>query len=307
MRGWILYFKKTSELSKEDYGVQRLLEEAKNKKLSLEVYKPEQFELIVANCDNKSVFIDGKKQLIPDFIIPRMGSSTTYFGLAIIRHLENLGVYCCNRSKTIEMVKDKLHVHQVLAESKLPTPKTMLVKYPADPKFIKREIGFPSVIKNIYGTEGKGIHLCKTEEEFVDIMELIFAHNKSPNIILQEYIKISKGKDLRIFLVGGKPVATMIRSAKKGFKANYTRGGNVAPFELTRELEWLATEVARLMELDVAGIDILFNGQNTYKICEGNSSPGFKGLEEATGKNIAAAILDFIIEKVVAKQEAGEY
>lgn len=232
-----------------------------------------------------------------------MGSSTSYFALAIIRHLEKLGVFCCNRSQSIELVKDKLHVHQILAESNLPTPKTMLVKFPVDPKLIKREIGFPSVIKNVSGTEGKGIHLCRTESDFVDIMDLIYANNKSANIILQEYIKTSRGKDLRIFMVGGRPVASMMRSAKKGFKANYTLGGNVEPFEISRELEWLATEVVRLIDLDVAGIDVLFNGENSFKVCEANSSPGFKGLELATKKNIAAEIIDYIILNVVSKQE----
>jgi len=133
-----------------------------------------------------------------------MGSNTTYFALAIIRQLEKLGVYCCKGSQSIETVKDKLQMHQLLAQSNFPTPKTMLVKFPIDVEIVKREIGFPLIIKNITGTEGAGIYLCETDESFNDLMELIYSHNKAANIILQEFISESRGKDLRVFVLGGR-------------------------------------------------------------------------------------------------------
>lgn len=297
MRGWILYFKNHEHVGEKDHGVSRLLEVAKKRGIDLKVYRPEQFELVVTRGDRKSILVDGKPTPVPDFLIPRMGSSTPYFALAIIRQLERLGVYVCNSSVTIETVKDKLHMHQLLAHSNLPTPKTMLVKFPVDIEVVKREIGFPVVVKNITGTEGNGIYLCQSEDKFTDLMELIYSNNAAANIILQEFIASSSGRDLRVFIVGGKIIGCMQRIAKTGFKANYSRGGTVEKFTLTPDAEWLATEAARLVNLDIAGIDLLF-GENGYKVCEANSSPGFKGLEQVMGRNIAEQIMDYITVKV---------
>jgi gamma-F420-2:alpha-L-glutamate ligase len=299
--GWIIYSKKEHELGYHDYGVNRLREAAKNHQINLKVYSPDQFELIVNRCDRSSILIDGKPEKLPDFVIPRMGSGTTYFALAVLRHLQHMGVHLCNQPESIEIVKDKLHMHQLIAQSNLPTPKTMLVKFPINPNIVKEEIGFPVVIKNIVGTEGKGIYLCQRETDFVDIMDLIYANNKNANIILQEYVKTSRGTDLRIFMVGGKPVGAMKRTAKKGFKANFTLGGKVEKFEINPKVEWLATEVVRLAKLDVAGVDILFEKDDNYKICEVNSSPGFRGMEIAQGRCIAEKIIEYLVSSMPKK------
>jgi len=297
MKGWIIYSKSCSELTENDHGVQRLRHAAKNKGIDLDVFKPEQFELVVTRDDKKSILIDGCPTALPDFLIPRLGSSTSYFALAVIRQLERLGVYSCNSSQTIEIVKDKLQMHQLLAHSNLPSPKTMLVKFPIDTNVVKQEIGFPLLIKNISGTEGAGIFLCKTENNFVDLMELIYSHNEKANIILQEFITTSSGRDLRVFVLGGRVIGCMKRFSESSFKANYSRGGQVEPFNLTPEIEWLATETARLVNLDIAGIDLLF-AEEGYKVCEANSSPGFKGLEIVVGQCVAEQILDYISFKV---------
>ena len=297
MRGWIIYSKNRHELTESDYGVQRLLHAACEKGIDLDVFKPEQFELIVTRDDKKSILIDGCPMPLPDFIIPRLGSNTTYFSLAVIRQLERLGVYSCNSSQTIETVKDKLHMHQLLAHSNLPSPKTMLVKFPVDSNVVKREIGFPLLIKNITGTEGSGIFLCKTEDDFIDLVELIYSTNEKANIILQEFIASSSGKDLRVFVLGGRIIGCMKRFSEISFKANFSRGGKVEPFDLTPEIEWLSTETARLVDLDIAGIDLLFD-EKGYKVCEANSSPGFKGLEMIVGQCVAEQILDYISVKV---------
>ena len=187
MKGWILYQKRQNELSESDYGVNQLLSAANEKKIDLKVYSPEQFELVVTRDDRKSILIDEEPMPLPDFLIPRTGANTTYFALAIIRQLEKLGVYSCNSSTTVETVKDKLQMHQLLAQSNLPTPKTMLVKFPVDLGIVKREIGFPIIIKNVTGSEGEGVYLCQTSEQFTDLMELIYTNNPKANIILQEF------------------------------------------------------------------------------------------------------------------------
>lgn len=295
--GIILFSKKESELTSEDYSVKRLIDAARKKDIDISVLKPEQFELVVTRDDTKSILVDDKPVPLPDFVIPRMGSATTYYAFAVMRQLKSLGVYVCNDADAVYAVKDKLYMHQALASSKLASPKTMLAKFPIDPAIVEREIGFPLVLKNVTGTQGAGIYLCESEDVFLDIMELIYTNNPKANIILQEFIHSSRGKDLRVFVVGGRVVACMQRSSSKSFKANFSKGGKVNSFEVTPEIEWLATETAKLFNLDIAGIDLLFD-TDSLKICEANSSPGFIGMEEVTGKVIAENIIDYILLKI---------
>ena len=261
-RGLIIYNKKENEIT--DYSVLRLLESARSKNIDLSILTPEQFELVVTRSDRTSILVDDKTTLLRDFILPRMGSSTSFYALSVIRQLEHCGVYSCNSASAIQNVKDKLLMHQILAYSKLPTPKTMLAKFPVDISVVKREIGVPLIIKNVTGTQGRGVYLCESEEKFSDIMELIYANNENANIIIQEFIETSYGKDLRVFVIGGKVVGCMQRIAKSGFKANFSIGADVQPFELTPKAEWVATEAARLLNLDVAGVDLLFNEIGLY-------------------------------------------
>ena len=300
LKGYILSNKLESDLTKKDYGTPRLMEAAKAKNIDISVFTPNQFEMIVTKDDKKSILIDDKTTELPDFILPRTGSGTTYYALSVIRQLEHLGIYVCNGANAIEIVKDKLHMHQVLAHSRLPTPKTMLAKYPIDTKIVAREIGFPLIIKNVTGSFGNGIYLSEAEEKFRDIIELIYTNNEKANIIIQEFIHDSRGKDLRVFVLGGKVIGCMQRSSDVSFKANYSRGGSVTPFDVTPEIEWLSTEAAKLVGLDVAGIDLLFDGDG-FKICEANSAPDFQGLEKIVGKGIAEDIMDYIQVKVSGK------
>lgn len=198
MRGWILYKETATQLKPELYEIQRLLDAAKADNIDLQVYAPDEFDLTVTREDNKSILLNGQPVELPDFIIPRMGSGTTYFALAIIRHLERLGVYSLNSSRAIETVKDKLFSQQLLAEKNLPTPKTMLVKFPVDIELVQSHLGFPVVIKTLSGSQGSGVFLSHKPREFDDLMQLIEATNKNANIILQEFIANSHGRDLRV-------------------------------------------------------------------------------------------------------------
>lgn len=298
MKGFIIYSKTEKDLTRQDdYSVMRMLEAAKQKNITLSVISPNQFEMIVTRNDTKSILINNEHVGLPDFVIPRLGSNTTYYAFAVIRQLEHLGIYVCNDSNAIASVRDKLHMHQLISHSNLPTPKTMLVKFPIEIDMISQEIGFPLVIKNVIGTQGKGIYLCNSEEKFIDVMELIYANNNHANIILQEFIQTSRGRDLRAFVLGGRVIGCMRRFSENSFKANFSKGGNVEQFELTPEIEWLATETAKLFNLDIAGIDLLFD-KNGFKICEANSAPGFKGMEKVVGTRIAEDILDYISLKL---------
>lgn len=239
--------------------------------------------------------------VLPDFVLPRTGSDTTYYALSIIRQLEYLGCYVCNNAEGILGVKDKLYMHQKLALSKLPTPKTMLAKFPLNEELVESIIGFPLVIKNITGTQGEGIYLCKNRESFRDIMELIYSYNPNANIILQEFIHSSFGRDLRVFVVGEKVIGCIERTSMRGFKANYSKGAHVKPFKTTPEIEKIALETAKLLGLEIAGVDLLFDKEG-FKVCEANSAPGSKGFEEAMGQHVAEAILDYVLDKTEKAQ-----
>ncbi len=294
MEGWILYKQRQNEITSDKYEMNRFLEVAEKRGITLKILCPEQFDLLVNRDDNKSVIVDNNYTKLPQFLLPRQGASTPYFSLAVIRHLERLGVSTFNSSQSIEIVKDKLYTQQILAAHNFPVPRTMLARYPLNIKLIEETIGFPIVVKTISGAQGSGVFLCEKPGHLEDLMQLIDTAKTQANFIIQEFIQTSRGRDLRVFVVGGRVIACMERISRDGnFKANFSRGGEVKAFQTSKEIEWLATECARVLNLDITGIDLLFNGES-YKICEANSSPGFKGIESCCDVSIPDVIFDFI-------------
>ena len=293
MIGWILYKRNSRELTADDHGVNRLCAAAAADGIVLKVYKPDQFDLLVESDRSNMIFVDKVRCPVPDFVIPRMGAETPYFALAIIRQLEQCGVYVCNDSAAIATVKDKMYMSQRFMGAGLPTPKTMLVKFPVSVDLVQRELGFPVVIKTIAGAKGFGIHLCESAEGLNDLMELMSTQQCLYGMILQEFVASSHGRDLRVFVLGGRVIGCMQRTSIHGFKANYSLGGQVESFPVTPEIARLASAAAHLFRLDIAGIDLLFGPQG-FILCEANSSPGFKGMEQATGTDIGTQIVAYI-------------
>ncbi len=294
MRGWILHKSNGSEGRPESYSIRRFKETAAASGIEVKIVRPEQIDLIITGDDQKSVRLDGEVVPLPDFLLPRMGSGTTYFALAVIRQLERLRVKTFNKSSSIETVKDKLYTQHVLAASNLPFAKTMLVKFPVDVDLVEKVLDFPVVVKTISGSRGDGVFLSEDRSKFEDLMKLIRASKSNINLILQEFVSSSFGRDLRVITIGGRAVCCMKRSSTRGsFKANFSAGGSVEAFDLTPEIEWLASETSRVFDLDIAGIDLLFDGDH-FKICEVNSSPGFKGMELCHSINVPREIFNYI-------------
>ncbi|MEJ6950813.1 ATP-grasp domain-containing protein [Natronospora cellulosivora (SeqCode)] len=299
MRAWIIYKAKESELTEEHFETKRFLEEAEQMGIKISVYRPDQIDVIVTSEDRKSIFVDGHQVPLPDFVLPRMGSGTSYFALALIRHLERLGVFCINSSVSIDTVKDKLFTHQILAESRLPVPKTMLLKFPVDHDHVEGHMGFPLIVKTLSGSLGRGVFLAENRDKFEDLARIIEIANPNMNIILQEMIQSSYGKDLRVFVVGGRVIGSMMRESKDNdYRANYSAGGTVRSFPLTEEIEWLALEATKILGLNIAGVDLLFDKDNNFKICEVNSSPMFKGMESCNDINVPEEIFKYIKTRV---------
>lgn len=303
MLGWLLYKHPAEAIRPDNYVIHRLLEAADHNDIELKILSPEQIDIIVTREDRKSILLDEVPSRLPDFILPRMGASTTYFALAVIRHLERLGVYSVNSSQSIDTVKDKLYTLQILAESNLPIPKTILLKFPVEADIVHKHLKFPVIVKTLSGSKGSGVFLSTDENTFNDLMQLIDATNRNANIILQEFIETSRGRDLRVLTIGGQVVSAMERIANGGnFKANFSIGGNALKYKVSPEVERIGSEISRILNLDVAGIDLLFDKQG-FKICEVNSAPGFRGMEQCCDIDIADSIFRFIKKKLEAKKK----
>ena len=294
MNGWILY----KNPIKESYETQKLIEEFEKQGIKVRVVHPDDVDIFVDRDDRKSILVAGSTRQLPDFVMPRTGSGTTYFIKAIIRHLERLGVVLINGSDAIDNVKDKLYTQQILGESKLPVPKTLLVKHPINLEWVEKNINFPVIIKTLSGSFGAGVFLAETKKQLEQLVKMAEITKKSYNIIVQEFIKDSWGKDIRVFVLNKKVIGCMMRQATDGdFRANITRGGEGIPYQITEDIEWLGGESARLLGLDIAGVDLLFNN-GSYSICEVNSSPGFEGMDKYTTTNIAEDIVNFVKLKI---------
>jgi RimK family alpha-L-glutamate ligase len=230
--------------------------------------------------------------------LTRTGSATNYFTAALYRQIEKFGIPVINTADSILTVKDKLLTSQILAKSNLPTPKTMLMNFPVDSELVANEIGFPCVVKLVSGSKGKGIYLCQNKKFFNELMELVQNLKSRKSMIIQEYMGQAVGSDLRVWVIGGKTVVAMKRTAPEGdFRANISNGGTGDPFEITEEIDFLARETARVMGLDIAGVDLLFD-QDGFKICEANSSPGFEGIDQYCGTDMAQRIVDYVKLKI---------
>jgi len=294
MNGWILYKNDINE----SYETQKLIEEFEKQGIKVRVVHPDDIDIFVDRDDRKSILVAGRTRQLPDFVMPRTGSGTTYFIKAIIRHLERLGVVLINGSDAIDNVKDKLYTQQILGESKLPVPKTLLVKHPINLEWVETNINFPVIIKTLSGSFGAGVFLAENKKQLEQLVKMAEITKKSYNIIVQEFIKDSWGKDIRVFVLNKKVIGCMMRQSVDGdFRANITRGGEGIPYQITDEIEWLGGESARLLHLDIAGVDLLFNN-GSYSICEVNSSPGFEGMDKFTKTNIAEDIVNFVKLKI---------
>ena len=298
-KGWMLVKPKFQE----SYETQRLLEEFANHNIEVKLIDPNEIDIFVNKENKQSILVNGKSLPLPKFVFPRTGSGTTYYIKAVIRHFERMGVPVINSSEAIDNVKDKLYTHQILAQSNLDIPNTMLLKHPIDIDFVEKNIGFPVIVKKISGSYGRGVFLCENKKQLNQLVTMAELTKKSYDIIIQEFVKDTWGKDLRVFVVNNKVVGCMMRQATDDdFRANITRGGEGFPYEVNEQIEWLSSESSKALGLDIAGVDLLFQNGG-YKICEVNSNPGFEGMENFTKKNIAGEIVSFIKLKLGLNNE----
>lgn len=228
-----------------------------------------------------------------DAIIPRIGASVTFYATAVLRQFEMMGAFPLNESVAITRSRDKLRSLQLLARKGVGLPSTGYAHDPDDIQdLIKMVGGAPLVIKLLEGTQGIGVVLAETKKAAESVIEAFMG--LKANIMVQEYIKEAGGADIRCLVVGDKVVAAMKRQAQPGeFRSNLHRGGTASLIKITKEERTTAIKAAKVMGLNVAGVDVLRSNRGPL-VMEVNSSPGLEGIEEATGKDVASMIVDFI-------------
>jgi ribosomal protein S6--L-glutamate ligase len=243
------------------------------------------------------LFYDGAPLPGYDAVIPRIGASATFFGTAAVQQFEQMDVFCANSSSGIAWSRDKLRCLQLLSRHDIGMPPTAFVRRSADLlPAIERLGGAPVIIKLLEGTQGVGVILAETTAVASAIVETL--HSANQNVLIQQFVSESKGKDVRAFVVGDRVVAAARRVAKAGeFRSNVHRGGRAEAVTLDEQYEATAVRAAQVVGLRVAGVDML-EGKDGPAVMEVNSSPGLEGIEGATGIDVAGAVIDYIEEHV---------
>jgi len=232
-----------------------------------------------------------------DAVIPRIGASVTFYGTAVLRQFEMMNVFPLNESVAVTRSRDKLRSAQLLARKNIGMPVTGFAHNPDDIEDLLKEVGgAPVVIKLLEGTQGIGVVLAETRKAAESVIQAFMG--LKANIMVQEFIKEAGGSDIRCFVVGGKVVASMKRQGPEGeFRSNLHRGGSASLIRLTPEERSTAVRAAKVMGLEVCGVDLLRSNHGPV-VMEVNSSPGLEGIEAASGKDVAGTIIRHMEKRV---------
>lgn len=256
-----------------------------------------------AKCDiviekrRPHIMYKGKELKDFDAVIPRIGASITFYGMAVLRQFEMMKVFTAVESVALGRSRDKLRSLQILSRAGLGMPKTAFTNYSKNVDEVVKQVGgAPVVIKLLEGTQGVGVVLAETDKAAESVLEAF--NGLHARVIVQEFIEEAGGADIRAFIVDGVVVGAMKRQGKEGeFRSNLHRGGSATLIELTEDEEAAALKAAKVLGLGIAGVDLLQSNSGPM-IMEVNSSPGLEGIEAATGKNIAGSIIKYIERSV---------
>lgn len=236
-----------------------------------------------------------------DAAIPRVPTSETLYGTAVVRQLEAMGVYTPNSAVAIQRSRDKLRCLQVLSRHDIPMPVTAFGHARQDVKGLIRAVGGPPlVVKLLEGTQGVGVVLCENQNTAESVIESF--RNLGAHMLVQSFVKEARGQDIRCFVVGERVVASMLRTAPEGeFRSNVHRGGKATKVDATDAERDVAIRAAKALNLKVAGVDIL-RGADGPLLIEVNSSPGLEGIERASGADVAGAVVRFVAKRAREQQ-----
>jgi ribosomal protein S6--L-glutamate ligase len=281
------------------YSTQRLVEATKQHGHEALILNHTKCYMVVEK-DAPAIYYGGKKVEGIDAVIPRIGVSVTFYGTAVVRQFEMMGIFCANNSQAIVRSRDKIRSLQLLSRDGVGIPKTTFANHPNDIDDVIQLVGgAPVVIKLLEGTQGIGVILAETNRTAKSVIEAFY--DVETDILIQEFIKESQGEDIRAFVVDNEVVGAMMRKGAQGeFRSNLHRGGKAVLVELTEEEKHTALLAAKSMGLNIAGVDMM-RSKDGPKVLEVNSSPGLEGIEKTTQVDIAGKIVEFV-ERNVAKQ-----
>lgn len=274
------------------YSTNRLVEEGENRGHKVEVIDPLKCDLIIEK-EKPTIYYKDRYLDYVDAIIPRIGSSVTFYGSAVVRQFEMMHVFTTVTSDAIIRSRDKLRSFQRLSRAGIGMPKTVFTNYSRDVEEVISHVGgTPVIIKLLEGTQGLGVVLAESKNAAESVLEAF--NGLQARVIVQEYIKEAKGTDLRALIVDNQVVGAMKRQGKEGeFRSNLHRGGSADYVKLTADEIKVALRAAKALKLPVCGVDMLESDRGPL-VLEVNSTPGLEGIEGATKKNIARAIITFI-------------
>lgn len=279
------------------YSTRALLEAAEKRGHEVRVLDTLQFDIRVSKRQPQ-LFYQGEPIGAVDAVIPRIGASITFFGLAVVRQFEMMGVYCLNESQAIARSRDKLRCLQILSRHEIGLPPTIYTRQ-ADhlPACIEQVEGPPVIVKLLEGTQGTGVVLAESKKAAESVIEAF--QGLDQNILIQKYIREANGSDIRALVVGRKVVAAMRRQAVAGeFRSNLHRGAKARNIRLPAEYRKTALSAARVLGLRMAGVDMIESTDGPM-VLEVNSSPGLEGIEKSTGVDVAASIIEQVEQEVV--------
>ncbi|WP_336067805.1 30S ribosomal protein S6--L-glutamate ligase [Mesoflavibacter sp. CH_XMU1404-2] len=274
------------------YSTDRLVEEAENRGHKVEVIDPLKCDIIIEK-EKPTIYYKDRYLDYVDAVIPRIGASVTFYGCAVVRQFEMMGVFTTVTSDSILRSRDKLKSLQRLSKRGIGMPKTVFTNYSRDVEEVIEHVGGPPVIiKLLEGTQGLGVVLAETKNAAESVLEAF--NGLQARVIVQEFIKEAKGADLRALIVDGQVVGAMKRQGKEGeFRSNLHRGGSAQIIKLSEAELRLAMNASRALKLPVCGVDMLQSSRGPL-LLEINSTPGLEGIEKATGKNIAKSIITYL-------------
>lgn len=287
----------------ELYSTRALVEAGRQRGHSMHVMDTLQFDIRVSRR-NPQLFYQGEPVEPPDAVIPRIGASITFFGLAVVRQFEMMGIYCVNESQAIARSRDKLRCLQILSRHDIGLPPTVYTRQAEHiPDCIKQVEGPPVVVKLLQGTQGVGVVLAETAAAASSVIEAF--QGLDQNILIQKFIKEARGADIRALVVGRKVIASMKRQASAGeFRSNLHRGGRARQVKLSPEYRKTALAAARVLGLRVAGVDMIESHEGPM-VMEVNSSPGLEGIQMTTGIDVASSVIEHIEQEVMSVAHGG--
>ncbi len=285
------------------YSTSRLVEAGKERGHDMQVINYLACYMTIS-AHRPDIHYQGRELSGLDAIIPRIAASHTFYGTAIVRQFEMMGVFSANESQAITRARDKLRAFQLLSRKGIGLPVTGFARNIRDiDDLIDMVGGAPLIIKLLEGTQGMGVVLAETKKAAESVIQAFYGLKS--NILVQEYIKESAGTDIRAFVIGKRVVAAMQRKAKEGeFRSNVHRGGSASRVKLTPEERSTAFRAAKILGLRIAGVDLLRSHHGPV-VMEVNSSPGLEGIEKATGVNIAEKIIQFLEVNAEAGNKAS--